>query len=342
MNKKIKFILILSILILLIIIISISVKILLIKKSNEKYGNWIYDSDFLYDTAINYLKEENENSSQNRGKDDYQVFYNYHGFGIKEKDNKKYAYMYISKESYFVKHNKLRTDEKSAMLYKFTFENNEVINYIAPKDGSEYQNSVKEMFPDDIENEALNFGSEKLEYSNAVEEHYSYLDSTVAIDVDYDENMLIVLGSYGGNKPKAEANTINGKCIDGYGDIYEYQIPCNENQDILVNIDDINNNIISKYKGEKINSISEEDLKEIKNNLNNIEYSTTDITNENNQLYFLKVAKQDNSTNNTITLDYKNSDFIDLIKDSSEYRTKNTSTACQNILEILSKYSLSI
>lgn len=336
MSKKMK---IITIVILVIVSILIGIKFYLIQKSNKEYGDWIYNSDYLYDKAINYLKVEKENLPKDKEKEDYQTFYSYHGFGIKEKDNKKYAYMYILEESYYVKHNKLRTDSKKAMLYKFTFENDEVDNYMIPKEGEEHKISVKEIFPDDIENEALNYGTEKLKYNNSIEEHYSYLDSTVAIDVDYDENMIVVIGTYNADEETGKVSTINGKCIDGYGDIYKYQIPGSEEKN-MINID---NDVISKYKGEKIGTISENDLNEIKSSLNNMEYSTSKEKNENTQLSFIKVAnKQQNNNDNVVELDYINDDFINIINDTSEYRTQNTSIASQKIMKILNKYNLSI
>lgn len=295
MSKKMKFIIIITIGILVIVSILIGIKFYLIQKSNKEYGDWIYNSDYLYDKAINYLKVEKENLTKDKEKEDYQTFYSYHGFGIKEKDNKKYAYMYILEESYYVKHNKLRIDDKNAMLYKFAFENDEVENYIIPKEGENYKISVKEIFPDDIEKEALNYGTEKLKYNNIIEEHYSYLDSTVAIDVDYDENMIVIIGTCITDEETGKVSTINGKCIDGYGDIYKYQIPGSEEK------------------------------------------------NENNQLSFIKVAnKKQNNNANVVVLDYINDDFINIINDTSEYRTQNTSIASQNIINILNKYNLSV
>ena len=133
--------------------------------------------------------------------------------------------------------------------------------------------------------------------------------------------------------------TINGKCIDGYGDIYKYQIPGSEEKN-MINID---NDVISKYKGEKIGTISENDLNEIKSSLNNMEYSTSKEKNENTQLSFIKVAnKQQNNNDNVVELDYINDDFINIINDTSEYRTQNTSIASQKIMKILNKYNLSV
>lgn len=342
MNKKIKIILIILVIVLLIVGLVVWINVDLSHKSNEKYGYWITDSENLYDKAIEYLKEEKVNT-HDKNKEDYQVFYDYERFGIKDKDNKKYVYMYILEESYYVKNEKLRSSERSCIPYKFTFENNEVINYEIPKDGSEYENSIKEMFPDDIENKVLKYNFNISKLRKNVDQHYSYLESTVIMNIDYDEDIIAICGSYGGNVIKSEANTIKGKCIDGNGDIYEYKIPCNENQELLVHIDDIDKNIIQKYQGKKIDSISKEDLNELKNNLNNLkeEYSNLNTSNGDIQVSFVKVVHTKNK-DDKIVLDYKNSSLIDLIVDNSDFRKENISEPGKNILSILTKYNLSI
>ena len=343
MNRKIKIILTILIIVLLIIASIIGINVNLSNKSNEKYGYWITDNEFLYDKAIEYLKEEKYKAAYDKYKEDYQIFYDYEGFGIKEKDNKKYAYMYILEESYYVKHEKIRSSEGSCIPYKFIFENDEIISYEIPKDGSEYANSIKEMFPDDIENKVIRYEFKDAKLKKSVEEHYSYLESTLIVNMDYDEDIIIAYGSYGGNTTKSEANTIKGKCIDGYGDVYEYKIPCNENQELLVNIEDIDKNIISKYQGNKIAAISSEDLNEIKNNLNNLkeDYSNTKNIHEDIQLYFVKVPHIKNN-DNMLVVDYENSSLMDLIVDTSNFRKENTSESSKNILSILKKYNLSI
>ena len=112
-------------------------------------------------------------NSKDRDKEDFQVFYNYEKFGIKEKNDEKYVYMFISEESYYVKHNLLRSSEGSAMPYKFTFKDDKIINCEISQDGEQYRKSIKDMFPDDIENKILKFGKEKLKVKYDLEEHYS-------------------------------------------------------------------------------------------------------------------------------------------------------------------------
>lgn len=334
MNKKYKIILVALVIVLLIIGILIGGKISLKNKNNKDYGYWTLDNDFLYDIAIDYLKNEKNGMNNNNEKKDYQTFYNYHGFGIKEREGKKYAYMYVVKESYYVKHNKLRSDNKSSMLYKFIFDNNQVVNYEVPKDGDEYAKSVKEIFPDDIEKEALDFSEEKMQYKDEKDKHYSYLNSTVVWDKDYEENALVIIGKYINDKNNKTKETL-GKYIDGYGDVFKYRIPYGEKE--------IDNTVIEKYKEEKITTITKEDLEILKSNLNNMEYSTKKETENGKKIGFVKVAYRDkNKDDNTMIIDYRDSDFIDIIKEEASYTMKNTSKSAENIMNILLKYDLFI
>ena len=341
MNKKVKIVFIISIILLLVVGLVICLNIDLSNKSNEKYGYWITDNEFLYDKAIKYLKEEKYKTANDKDKEDYQIFCDYEGFGIKEKDNKKYGYMYILEESYYVKHAALHSSEKSSMPYKFIFENNEVIGYEIPQDGSEYITSIKEMFPNDIEHKVLNYNFNIIKLSKDVENHYSYLESTIIIDRDFNEDIIAICGIYGDNISKPEANTIKGNCIDGYGDVYEYKIPCNENEELLVDFNDIDKNIIAKYQGNYITSISKEDFNEIKSNLSNLkkDYSNINTTNKDTQSSFVKVLTT-KQYNGDIIIDSNDGDFIDLIIYTPNFRRENTSESSKNILNILAKYNL--
>lgn len=344
MKKRIKLTLIFVILILLIIISIIRINIDLSNKSTEKYGNWITGDEFLYDKAIEYLKKEKLKTAKDINKEDYQIFYDYEGFGIKEKDNRKYAYMYILEESYYIKHNKIRSSEGSCIPYKFIFENNEVIDYKKPEDGSKYAKSIKEIFPDDIENKVIKYEFKDANLKKSVEKYYSYLESTLIVDTDYDEDIIVIYGVCSGNTTDSGSNTIKGKCVDGYGDIYEYKIPCDEKQEILLVIESIDKNTIAKYQGNKITSISSEDLNIIKSNLDNLkeEYSNTKTRNKNNQISFVKVFHKKNNEDTILVLDYENNSLIDLLVETSDVRKENISEAGKEILNTLAKYNISI
>ena len=158
----------------LLVIITLIFGIFALKKDDTV---WITDNEFLYDKAVDYIVEQSKLESHDKDKEDYQVFIDYKGFGIEEKDNKKIAYMWILEESYYVENNELQTSTGSSMAYKFTFENNEVVDYELPEDGSYYASSIKDMFPDSIENKVMSFEMDDTRLKEEVENHYSYLDS---------------------------------------------------------------------------------------------------------------------------------------------------------------------
>ena len=174
MNKKIYFLVFL-----LSIIVGTIIGVLML---NKKYNTvLITDYDFLYDKAVEYIAEQKTINEHDSDKNDYKVFTDYEGFGIEEKNNKKIVYMWILEKSYYVEYNELKIDKGSSMPYKFIFENNDVINYEIPKDGSYYTSSIKAMFPDNIENKVLSFKIDDTKLKEQVKKHYSYLDFTSEI-----------------------------------------------------------------------------------------------------------------------------------------------------------------
>jgi transcriptional regulator with XRE-family HTH domain len=124
--------------------------------------NLVDDSDNLYVIAIDYLRDEEFKTNPDSSRDDFNVFYSYHGFGIEKKNGYKYVYMWIFSQSYYL-------EEKEALAmaggnstpYKFTFKNDEVINVEVPKDGNEYASSIKKIFPSIIANQVLNYDKEE-------------------------------------------------------------------------------------------------------------------------------------------------------------------------------------
>ena len=164
-----------KILICFIILIIIVVFIFVIFALKKDDTFWVTDYEFLYDKAINYIVEQSKLEGYDKDKEDYQVFADYEGFGIEEKDNKKIVYMWILEESYYVENNELKTTEGSSMAYKFTFENNEIVDYEVPKDGSYYASSIKDMFPDSIEDKVISFSMDDTKLKEQVKEYYSYI-----------------------------------------------------------------------------------------------------------------------------------------------------------------------
>ena len=148
-------------------------------------GAWITDHEYLYDVAIDYLvnektaKENYEVLNRILGKD-YKVFTDYEGFGIQEKGNYTYVYMWILEESYYVSDQKLYSMSGSSMAYKFKFttHSSEVVGYEVPKDGDLYTKSIKEMFPKEIVDKVLTFNMSNDKITKEIHSYYSYLPDT--------------------------------------------------------------------------------------------------------------------------------------------------------------------
>lgn len=168
---------------------------IVVRFNNEKNGeNYITDYEYLYDVAVEYLKNQDskENTSDHQ-KDNYHFFVAYDGFGITEKDDTKYAYMWILGESYYLDKNEVKEASGYSIFHKFTFKDNKVINVEIPKDGSEYVKSVKEMCPDKkMERKILNYDL-KLSVKDQVDTYYSESRYTFKAKIveSYEKNIIV-------------------------------------------------------------------------------------------------------------------------------------------------------
>jgi len=201
-KKKSKIITILLSLVFIFIIICM----IIINKKNNKL-NLVNDSDYLYDYAIEYLKKENLRNNPDTSKKDFNNFYSYHGFGIEEKNNYKYVYMWIFSQDYYVEEkDTLAISGGFSMPFKFIFDDDKVIKVETPKDGNKYVESIKKMFPDVIANQVLNFDNDKniSKLFNDVltkkNKYYNYLNfdmSKITIDdISYNDLLFsVVIGN---------------------------------------------------------------------------------------------------------------------------------------------------
>ena len=165
-------------------IICLILVLLIVTGCKIKNSN-IPNSAELYDVAIEYLIDNNSDPDRNNNR--YKLFIDYHGFGIYKDSNYRYAYMWISDESYYVVDNKIVSGSGGSMPYKFTFEldSNKVVKYEIPDDGSEYVPSIKRMFPDDIENKVLDYEWDSSKLMKEVKEYYSDLeDKDIYFEID--------------------------------------------------------------------------------------------------------------------------------------------------------------
>ncbi len=158
---------------LVVVILGVIICLLLFHKGKEYY---ITDHEHLYDAAVAYLIENDTNPEKNR--DRYKMFAEYEGFGITEDNEYRYAYLWISESSYYVKNNQLISGSGSSMPYKFTFLKDEVkvVCYEIPMDGSEYVPSIRKMFPKNIAKKVLKYQYQDDRLMEEVKEYYSDLE----------------------------------------------------------------------------------------------------------------------------------------------------------------------
>ncbi len=168
--------------------------------------NLVNDSDYLYDEVINYMKENELKGNPEAKEKDFNVFYSYHPFGIEKNNNRKYVYMWIYDQSYYIESEEnggaLAISSGSSVPLKAIFKDNKIQDVIYPKDGDNYVPSIKEMFPGIIEHQVLNFDKEKNinKLFNEVEQkknkYYDYLNldmSKITIeDLAYNDLIFIV------------------------------------------------------------------------------------------------------------------------------------------------------
>ena len=144
------------------IIIFIFIVLGLFYYGRNKILNLVGEYDDLYDSAISYLYNLELKENPDAGKNDFNVFFSYHGFGIDENVGYTYIYMWIAKESYYVEDgNSLAISGGSSMAYKFTYKDNKIIEVENPLDGDMYTSSIKKMFPYFVSLQVLNYDSSK-------------------------------------------------------------------------------------------------------------------------------------------------------------------------------------
>lgn len=98
----------------------------------------------LYYTAKNMILED----SINEDKENLDTFISIKDLGYDKKEDTIYLYCWVQIEKYSKNSDGVVSLKGgSSMPYKITVENNEVISYQYPKDGSNYSKNLKELFP---------------------------------------------------------------------------------------------------------------------------------------------------------------------------------------------------
>lgn len=175
-----------SLVILLVILVIVILIAIVLLAFNKEYGkkDVSKEKDYLYEEVTKYLasKEEvnyfldNKNSLPNMNVENYKVFTSIEKLGIEEDSNKTYVYAYIALESYYLQDGKLVQNSGSFAPYKFTIQNEEIINYEKPVDGSENMESTEKIFPKNVTNKIKKINSDntslRLDLEKQVDEYY--------------------------------------------------------------------------------------------------------------------------------------------------------------------------
>ena len=138
------------------IVITLLLTYIIIRKNSKQ--TVVTDKDYLYESVEQYLIQQEQPqyfskekySTPNYNVKDLNVFTDIAKLGIRQQQDKTYVYVWALVESYYVQDGKLVENSGSSVPYKFIFENDEIVNYEIPKDGSEYTKSIKKIFPEDI------------------------------------------------------------------------------------------------------------------------------------------------------------------------------------------------
>lgn len=126
----------------------------LLKTTNEINAYSFSDEDKIYEQIKQYLiklEEENhylESPEFANDSDNFKVFIDIGKLGIEENGEEKYVYVLALIQSYSVQEELVKNE--SLMAYKFTIKDNAITNYQIPVDGINYDESVKEIFPEYI------------------------------------------------------------------------------------------------------------------------------------------------------------------------------------------------
>ena len=144
----------------------------------------VTDREDLYGKAEEYLVSleephyslETKESTPNYDISDFKVFTDIEQLGIKQKGNQFYVYVWAEVYSYYVQDNQLEVNSGYSAPRKLIIENDEVIDCIETKDGTEYTKSIEENFPEDIREKMENLDTDNQTIKEEVDAYYAYLN----------------------------------------------------------------------------------------------------------------------------------------------------------------------
>ena len=120
---------------------------------NTVFNPWVSNKDYLYDAAVNAIIAEEKEKSPDRNVSGFHTFASFHKFGVQKGANssEKIVYIWINYQSYYVEGDQIWKSTGGSYPYKVTFVNDEFVKYEIPNSGGNYQNEIRNLFPDKIE-----------------------------------------------------------------------------------------------------------------------------------------------------------------------------------------------
>ena len=147
-----------------------------LNRKNREY------SEYLYEKAKQYMISQTQEESVDKDKENFNVFIAYKGFGSSNEGETKVVYILMLIKSYYVEDGKLYSSAESSIPYKISFNDEKVVEVEMPKDGEQYYETAKELFPSKILNKILDLShygdSLNNEISEQLKEYYTNINTT--------------------------------------------------------------------------------------------------------------------------------------------------------------------
>ena len=121
-----------------------------------------------------HYRIENKYEEINTNINDFKVFISMEKFGVEQKNDEIYVYVWALVESYYMQEGKLICNSGSSIPYKFTIIDENVEKCEQPLDGTEYAPSIKRIFTNEIARKIYDVDGSKLnkEVKKQVSEYY--------------------------------------------------------------------------------------------------------------------------------------------------------------------------
>ena len=143
-----------------------------IVKDSEKYYKIV--EEYLIAQEEPHYRIENKYEEINTNINDFKVFISMEKFGVEQKNDEIYVYVWALVESYYMQEGKLICNSGSSIPYKFTIIDENVEKCEQPLDGTEYAPSIKRIFTNEIARKIYDVDGSKLnkEVKKQVSEYY--------------------------------------------------------------------------------------------------------------------------------------------------------------------------